>query len=312
MAEIAIATHGLTKRFGATTAVADMNLTVRRGEIYGFLGRNGAGKTTTIRLLLGLIFPTSGEIEVLGDDLRPGHTRIFERIGSLVEAPAAYLNLTVRENLAIRARLIGLHGHEAVNAAIELMGLEESADTKASRLSSGAMQRLGLAGALLHRPEILILDEPGTALDPGGIQELRRLLRQLTAERGVTVFMSSHILAEVEELATRIGIVHRGRLVEEIDIDEMRIANRTYLELRVSDAARTTWVLEERLGIRDYSVGVNGTVRIYSPLDRSAEINTALCQADVAVSRLALAADRLEDRFLRLTSDEPGDGGDVA
>lgn len=312
MADIAIATHGLTKTFGRTTAVNDVSLTVRRGEVYGFLGRNGAGKTTTIRLLLGLAFPTSGEIEMLGEPLRLGRTRVFERIGSLVEAPAAYPNLTVRENLSIRARLIGLHGRDAVDAAIDLLGLSDHSETRAARLSSGSMQRLGLAGAMLHRPEVLILDEPGTALDPAGIQELRGLLRHLTAERGVTVFMSSHILAEVEQLATRIGIVHRGSLVEEIDIEEMRVANRTYLEVRVSDAARASWVLEERLGIREYSVGVGGSVRIYSPLDRAAEINGALCEAGIAVSRLALDADRLEDRFLRLTSDEPGQGGDAA
>jgi bacitracin transport system ATP-binding protein len=300
-----IATHDLTKQFGSSIAVSDLDLRVRRGEIYGFLGRNGAGKTTTIRLMLGLLFPTSGTVELFGEPLRPGMTRDFERIGSLVEAPAAYANLTVRENLAVRARLIGLRGRDAVDAAIELAGIQDAANTRASRLSSGSLQRLGIAGALLHRPELLILDEPGTALDPAGIRELRELLKHLSKERGVTIFMSSHILAEVEQLATRIGVIHRGRLAEEIDIEDMRLRNRTYLELKVSDPGRAAWSLEECLGISDYEVGIGGMVRVYESLDRAAEINAELQTQGVAVSRLALAADRLEDRFLKLTSDEP-------
>ncbi len=310
MPETIITTRGLTKRFGSSLAVDSLDLNVRRGEVYGFLGRNGAGKTTTIRLILGLLFPSAGEVEIFGQPVRPGRTRGFERIGSLVEAPAAYENLTVRENLSIRARLIGLRGRAEVDAAIELLTLGSVADTQAGRLSSGAMQRLALAGALLHRPEVLILDEPATALDPAGIRELRELLRHLSEERGVTVFMSSHILAEVEQLAGRIGIVHHGRLVEEIDMAEVRAQNRTHLEVRVSDSAKAAWVLEERLSIHDYQVGIGGVLRIYSHLDRPAEVNRALMDADVAVSRLALAEDQLEDRFLRLTSDEPASQAD--
>lgn len=312
MGETIVATRTLTKRFGSQTAVDNLDLNVRRGEVYGFLGRNGAGKTTTIRLILGLLFPSSGEIEVFGEPVRPGHTRRFERIGSLVESPAAYDNLTVRENLSVRARLIGLRGGGAIDAAIELLRLEDVVDARAGRLSSGARQRLALAGALLHRPELLILDEPSTGLDPAGIRDLRQLLGHLSAERGITVLMSSHILAEVEQLASRIGIIHHGRLVEEIDMAEVRAQNRTYLEVRVSDAARAVWVLEEQLSITDYQVDIGDNLRIYSHLDEAARINGALWEAGIAVSRLAQAEDRLEDRFLRLTSDELDPVADAA
>jgi ABC-2 type transport system ATP-binding protein len=212
--EAAIATRSLSKRYRDVLAVDSLDLDVRRGEIYGFLGRNGAGKTTTIRMLLGLIRPTGGEIEVLGRRIVPGETEVFTRVGYLVETATAYPNLTVRENLDIQRRLTG-SPKTAVAEAIALLRLEEYADRRAGHLSLGNKQRLSLARALLHSPDLLILDEPANALDPAGIVEIRDLLRSLAAERGVTVFMSSHILGEVAHLADRIGIVHEGRLLEE-------------------------------------------------------------------------------------------------
>jgi len=206
-----IATHGLAKHYGDVRAVDGIDLDVRRGEIYGFLGRNGSGKTTTIRMLLGLIRPSSGDVTMLGTRMRPGEQKVLAHVGSLVETATAYPNLIVRENLDIQRRLTGAP-RGAVAEAMTLLRLDEYADRRAGRLSLGNKQRLALARALLHRPDVLVLDEPANALDPAGIVEVRGLLRRLADERGVTVFMSSHILAEVAHLADRIGIVHAGKL----------------------------------------------------------------------------------------------------
>jgi ABC-2 type transport system ATP-binding protein len=230
----AIRTKGLTKHYGKVRAVEGLNLDVRRGEIYGFLGRNGAGKTTTIRMLLGLVVPSEGQIEVFGVSLRTDRLAALRRTGFLVEAATAYPNLTVRENLELQRRLTGAP-RGAVNEAIRLLSLEGYAGRTSAHLSLGNKQRLALARALVHSPELLILDEPANGLDPAGIVEIRDLLRRL-AEGGATIFMSSHILSEVDQLADRIGIIRDGRLVEEVDRRDHRKAERIAIEVRAEDA----------------------------------------------------------------------------
>lgn len=237
-----IATRALTKHYGDVHAVDKLELDVRRGEIYGFLGRNGAGKTTTIRMLLGLIRPTSGEVEVLGRRIVPGETGVFARIGYLVETATAYPNLTVRENLEIQRRLTGAPP-TSVRDSIALLRLEPYADRRAGQLSLGNKQRLALARALLHAPDLLLLDEPANSLDPAGIVEIRELLRSLATERGVTVFMSSHILAEVAHLADRIGIVHDGRLIEESSREELAAKARSFSAEALTEQERADALL---------------------------------------------------------------------
>jgi len=197
-------------------AVDSVSLRVRHGEIYGSLGLNGAGKTTTIRALPGMIRPSTGSVRVLGQPVGPHGRGPWRRVGHLVESPAAYPELTVRENLEIARRLQGLSDASATSRVIERLGLTSYADRKARALSTGNLHRLGLACALLHQPELLILDEPASGLDPAGVVEIRELLASLAHEKGVTVFMSSHILTEVDRLAMRIGIIHQGRLIEEL------------------------------------------------------------------------------------------------
>ncbi|KQN89030.1 ABC transporter ATP-binding protein [Arthrobacter sp. Leaf69] len=223
----AVSTRALVKRYRDVTAVDSLNLDVRRGEIYGFLGRNGAGKTTTIRMLLGLIRPSGGEVTVLGRRIIPGETSVFSRVGFLVETATAYPNLTVRENLDIQRRLTG-SPPGSVEDSITLLRLGPCAGRRAGQLSLGNKQRLSLARALLHSPELLVLDEPANGLDPAGIVEIRELLRSLADKRGVTVFMSSHILAEVAHLADRIGIIHNGRLIEESSRDDLAAKARSF------------------------------------------------------------------------------------
>ena len=310
-AEVVIRTEGLTKHFGKVRAVEGLNLTVRRGDIYAFLGRNGAGKTTTIRMMLALAKPTDGYVDILGIRMRPNAVRAFERIGCMVETPGAYSNLTVRENLEMQRNLLGLHRSAWVDEVIEMCDLGQYLDRQAGKLSLGNKQRLGLGRALLHKPEVLILDEPTNGLDPVGIADIRNLLTKLAAERGITIFLSSHILAEVQKLATTIGVIHEGRLLEEIGYEELRQRNREYLELSVSDTKRAAWVLEEEVGLKDFAVRENNSVRIYSDFDRSSEINTALITAGVAVGGMRMSEENLEDHFVKLTggpkSDEPAE-----
>jgi ABC-2 type transport system ATP-binding protein len=296
-------TYALTKHYGDVHAVAGLDLDVRRGEIYAFLGRNGAGKTTTIRMLLGLVRPTSGDATVLGTRITPGESAVFARVGYLVETATSYANLTVRENLEIQRRLTG-SSRAATSEAMKLLGLSESADRRAGQLSLGNKQRLALARALLHTPELLILDEPTSGLDPAGIIEVRELLRRLAHENGVTVFMSSHILAEVAHLADRIGIIHEGRLLQELDYDELRARARRYLDVGVSDPDRAARPLSEQLGITSIERTDEGTLRLFDGLDRGAEISRVLVQGGLDLSRLAEAQEDLESYFMRLTRGE--------
>ena len=299
--ETVIRTVGLTKHFKDVHAVENVDLTVRRGEIYGFLGRNGAGKTTTIRMMLALIKPTDGYVEILGQRMAPNAVRAFERIGSMVETPGFYGNLTVRENIEMQRDLLGLRRSGWVDEVVQMCDLGEYLSRRAATLSAGNKQRLGLARALIHKPEILILDEPTNGLDPVGIVDIRTILKQLSADRGMTIFLSSHILSEVQQVATRIGIIHEGRLLEEIGLDELRQRNRTFLEFTVSDTNRAAWVLEEKCGVREYAVHEEGTIRAYDAFDRSAELNRALIESGIEVTGSRQSEEDLEDHFVRLT-----------
>ncbi len=296
----AITTRGLCKSYGPVNAVVNVDLDVRRGEIYGFLGRNGAGKTTTIRMLLGLVQPTAGTVAILGTSLRQNRKEVLSRIGYFVESASAYPNLTVRENLHIQRRLTNARA-SAVDEVIERFKLGEYADRKAGKLSLGNRQRLSLARALVHGPELLILDEPANGLDPAGIIEIRGLLRRLADEQGVTIFMSSHLLDEVEHLADRVGIVHAGRLVEEVDYLYLREKGRLAIEVEVDDIARAEQVLRDELGIIGLSRSGESSLRITDRLAAPAPIARALVGAGVALQRLAPVEEDLEQHFMRLT-----------
>lgn len=300
-AEVVIRTVGLTKHFKDVKAVEGLDLTVRRGEVYAFLGRNGAGKTTTIRMMLALAKPTDGYVEILGQRMKPNAVRAFERIGSMVETAGSYANLTVRENLELQRNLLGLRRSHWVDEVIEMCSLGEYLDRPAGKLSLGNKQRLGLGRALLHKPEVLILDEPTNGLDPVGIADMRNLLVRLASERGITVFLSSHILAEVQQIATCIGIIHEGRLLEEIAYEELRKRNREFLEVRVSDVKSAAWVLEERCKIEEYVVREDNVVRVYSDFERAGEINQELVAAGITVGGMSMSEENLEDHFVKLT-----------
>jgi len=299
---VTIQTWGLSKRYGNVLAVDAVDLRVDRGEIYGFLGLNGAGKTTTIRALLGMIRPSAGGVSLFGEPIGPGGRGPWRRVGHLVEAPAAYPELTVRENLEIARRLHGVADASVTMRAIDRFGLGAYADRRAGTLSMGNLQRLGLARALLHEPELVILDEPANGLDPAGVVEVRQLLSAIAREQGVTVFMSSHILAEVDRLATRIGIIHNGRLIEELDMDELerRRARRLAVDARDRSAARSAL---EAAGYAVSLVGEDGAFVLNEPraLEAPDQVARVLVAASTPPIRLAVEQDDLEQHFLRLT-----------
>lgn len=242
--ETIIKTEGLCKSYGTVKAVQDLSLNVHKGEIYGFLGLNGAGKTTTIRMLLGLINPDSGSVYISGQKLERGKTGLWNNIGYLVEVPYSYPELTVRENLEIVRRLRMIQDHKAVDNIIEKMSLSSYAHRKARNLSLGNKQRLGLAKALIHNPDILILDEPSNGLDPAGIIEIRELLTGLAKELGVTVFISSHILGEISKFATRIGIIHNGKLIQELNSAQLESNCRKTIRVELNNSDKTEFSIE--------------------------------------------------------------------
>ncbi len=298
--DTAIETHHLVKRYGSVTAVDGVSLRVAKGTIYAFLGLNGAGKTTTIRLLLGMVKPTSGRVRVLGTDIRVRGNKPWASVGYLVETPGVYPELTVRENLEVIRRLRPGIEPKMVDRIIERLGLAPYAGRRAGQLSQGNRQRLGLARALLHEPDLLILDEPANGLDPAGIVELRELLLELVRERSVTVFLSSHILAEVTRLAQRIGIIHRGRVIQELDVEELERARRRQLLVRTRDSRKACAVLVSAdLSpdvTSDGTIVWNHEVAIQHPEN----IATLLVNAGCPPTMLILKEEDLEQYFLRL------------
>ncbi len=303
MTELAVATTGLTKRYSRDVLAVDhVDLRVARGEIYAFLGLNGAGKSTTIRMLLGMIAPTQGSAMLFGEPVRADARVLWRRVGHLVESATAYPDLTVRENLDAARRLQGVADRGAVDREIERLRLGEYADRKARALSLGNLQRLALARALLHEPELLVLDEPANGLDPAGLIEIRELLTTLARERGVTVFVSSHLLAEVDRFATRIGIVHRGRLVEELDSEALQQHRDPRLEVGARDLDRAAGALRAA-GFTAERPDGHGLLQVRDrrALTNPDEVARVLVAAGTAPTHLAMARETLEDHFIRLT-----------
>ncbi len=304
MNSFVIRTKKLTKVYGDQVAVDSADIHVTAGRIYGLLGRNGAGKTTIMKMILGLTPVTSGKVEVFGRNIKGHEKRIYPRIGAIIETPGFYPNLTGTENLEIFARLRGTASPDAVKKALEIVGLPYKDKKLFGKYSLGMKQRLGIAGAILHDPELLILDEPTNGLDPIGIAEMRTFIKNLSAEQGKTILISSHILSEIALLADDIGIIDRGVLLEESTMKELEKKNQKYIQLQVTDVPKAALILERKFGVTDYAVQDEQTLRLYETSLDMAAINKALITQDIAVVSSQICNDTLEDYFKRITGGE--------
>lgn len=304
MSEIVIETKQLTKQYGTQKSVAELNIHVQRGRIYGLLGRNGAGKTTTMKMLLGLTQPTSGKVSIWGKSLSGNEKKLLPRIGSLIESPGFYPNLTGTENLRIFAALRGLKNQNAIKSALELVGLPYRDKKLFSQYSLGMKQRLAIALAVMHDPELLILDEPINGLDPIGIAEVRSFIRALCDERGKTILISSHILSEVALLANDIGIIDHGVLLEEESLADLEAKSERYVRFTVSDTERAAEVLNGLFHENQFAIQDGHHLRLDSAKVPVAKIVSAFVQYGLEVSEAATVEESLEDYFKRVTGGE--------
>ncbi|WP_438496204.1 ABC transporter ATP-binding protein [Paenibacillus sp. IHBB 3054] len=300
MNDTILMTKNLTKKYNHVLALDNINLSIERGKIYGFMGQNGAGKTTLIRLIVGLSFPTSGELYLFGKTGKQALQEQRKRIGCMVETPALYPNMTAVQNLEVQRIQRGIPDKQVIKETLELVGLNDnSIGRKAVRnFSLGMRQRLGIAIALLHDPELLILDEPINGLDPMGIAEMRILLKRLNEERGTTILISSHILNELYQTVSQYILINRGTLIEELTQNQLNEKCKRHIALQTNKVENALLALESQLGIKDYQVMPDGTIKLYDHLDDMEAISAVLMKEGVLITGMALAGDTLESYFL--------------
>lgn len=304
MQQPVLVTRGLAKRYGHFDALTPTNLYVPYGEIYGLVGRNGAGKTTLLRLITGQALPSAGEVELFGATASFELNEQRRRVGAMIETPSFYPYLTARENLEYYRLQRGIAGRACIQEALELVDLADAGQKKCRDFSLGMKQRLGLALALMNQPDLLLLDEPVNGLDPMGIVAFRNLLIRLNRERHVTIVVSSHILSEMENLATVYGFLDHGVLVEQIGAQQLRDKCRQYVEVRVDDAAHASTVLEQQLHCTQYEVLPGGVLHLYQFLDATEKVAAALMQNGIALRGIEVRGTTLEDYFVSLVGGE--------
>ena len=304
MSRYIIETKHLTKQYGTQKSVADLNIHVQKGRIYGLLGRNGAGKTTTMKMLLGLTKPTNGDVLLWGKSLHGNEKKVLPRIGSMIESPGFYPNLTGTENLSIFATLRGIPNTHAIQDALDLVGLPYKDKKLFSQYSLGMKQRLAIALAVMHDPELLILDEPINGLDPIGIAEVRAFIRELCDKRGKTILLSSHILSEIALLADDIGIIDQGVLLEEETFAELEQKSSRHIHFTVSDTAQAARVLENSFHETHFSVQDDHNLHLYNLDLPVGKIVAAYVGAGLEVSEAHTCEETLEDYFKRVTGGE--------
>lgn len=300
--EILLQTTGLTKRFGHHKAVDNVDIHVKRGAIYGFIGRNGAGKTTCLKMISGLMTPTSGEIELFGykgKDIE----QVRSRVGCLIEAPGIYGNMTAYQNMKLKCQVFGIKKDSYINEILENVGLADVGNKKTKHFSLGMKQRLGIGLALVGEPDLLVLDEPINGLDPQGIVEVRDIIQRLCDERNMTIIISSHILEELSKIATDYGIIHNGTLLQELSREELMKRCRERLEIDMDDPKEAVPVLDN-MGIHNYQVVDKNHIQIFERLNDSATINMELAKAGLMVRSIAVNSEKLESYYLKLTGGE--------
>ena len=300
-------TNGLIKAFDNEEVVSNVSMNIKKGEIYGFLGPNGAGKTTIMKMITNLIKPTSGEIEIFGEKLTDTSYEVLKRMGAIIEYPVFYDKLTGRENLELHLEYMGYYDTKAIDNSLELVNLKNIDKKAVKDFSLGMKQRLAIARAISTKPELLILDEPINGLDPMGIKEIRDLLKILCKEYGITILISSHILAEIEQIADTIGVINKGRLMEEVSMDSIRNRNTEYIEILTKDCKKASYILVNELNISNFRVEDNSLIKIYDLSLPENSISKALILGDVSIDGIIKKNNSLEEYFLNLTNN----GGNI-
>lgn len=296
-----IQVNQLTKTIDGKDLVKNVNMHVKKGEIYGFLGPNGAGKTTVMKMITNLWKPTQGEVWLFGERLTPASYEVLKRIGSMIEFPSFYEHMSGKDNLQLHCEYMGYYAHGSVENALEMLGMSEAAGKPVKSYSLGMKQRLGIARAVLCKPEILILDEPTNGLDPAGMKQIRDLFRMLCTEYGITMMISSHLLSEVESIADTIGVIHRGTMMKEISMREITEMNTAYIEITVEDAKKAAYILADKLGLDHFKVIDEKCIRIYDIRTDTKEIAKVLAMHGAEIISIVKKAESLEDYFLKLT-----------
>lgn len=300
--EYVVSTNSLTKVYSGYAAVDNVSLHIKRGEIYGFIGKNGAGKTTFMKMLCGLAKPTHGEIVLFGESSKE-NAKQNRRIGNLIEEPGLYYEMTGFQNLKCKAIAIGVYKKDYIYNLLKQVGLEGAENKKVKGYSLGMRQRLGIAMALVGGPDLLVLDEPINGLDPQGIVEVRETLLKLRDEQNMTIMISSHILEELHKIADTFGIINKGKLIQELSREELENKCKDYVEIKVDDTSKACPIIDN-MNIVNYQVIDNNTICLYEMLDRIEEINIALVKADVSVKSLNVVQEKLENYFLNLVGGE--------
>lgn len=307
MKDYVLKVNQVTKRYSGNVVLDNINMTIQKGQIYGLAGLNGAGKSTLFKIITGLVIPDSGSIELFGEYEKDRVEAVRRRTGAIVENVALYDNKTVYENMNLDRIQKGIPGEECIEKYLNMVGLTESKHKKVKKLSMGSRQSLGIAMALLGDPEFLILDEPINALDPIKIIEIRDLLIKLNAEYGVTMIISSHILSELYHVANYYGIIHRGKLIKEISLQELKEQCKNYVHIKVDDAARASVVLSEKLNTKNFEVLPNNTIKLYDYLDHTGKVTETLVNGEITVEQIMPMGDDLEGYFTKII----GGGKDV-
>lgn len=296
-----IETHHLKKIYKDKVVVNDVNIHVKKGEIYGFVGQNGAGKSTLMKMLLHLVQANAGEIIIFGNRVVKNDFEMLKRIGSIIENPYFYEKLTARQNLDLHCEYMGYHNKNHMEEMLECVGLLKDADKKVSQYSLGMKQRLAIARAILTKPELLILDEPINALDPEGIREMRELFRKLNTDYGTTIFISSHILSEVEQIADTIGIIQNGKLIKETSMSDVHKYQTDYVEVDVDNVELAGYILEHEFRIQDFKIVSENRIEIYDLRKDVKEISATFIRNGIGINSIGHKQNSLEDYFFQIT-----------
>lgn len=297
-------THNLSKSMKRKELISNVNIHIKKGEIYGFLGPNGAGKTTVMKMITNLWKPTSGEIELFGEVLTPKSYEVLKRMGSILEFPVFYEDLDGKENLELHCEYMGYYSPDCVKNTLELLGLDNTGKKPVRGYSLGMKQRLGIARAILTKPELLVLDEPTNGLDPAGIRQIRDLLKMLCKDYGITIMISSHLLSEIQNLADTIGVINHGQMVKEIAMEEFTEMNLVYIELKTVDTQHASYLLNEKLKIQNFKIIDHNIIRIYDKNISTQELSKTLALNDVPFDYLNRQSLSLEDYFLKMTEED--------